>query len=69
MFSAYRLGDDEPMIYRTADLGKTWQSVVGEGLPKDAPVQVVCEDPENPRLLYAGTQVGLFASFDRAAIG
>ena len=65
VFSAYRLGDDEPMIYRTADLGKTWQSVVGEGLPKDAPVQVVCEDPENPRLLYAGTQAGLFASFDQ----
>ncbi len=65
VFSAYRLGDDEPMIYHTADLGKTWQSVVGEGLSKDAPVQVVCEDPENPRLLYAGTQVGLFASFDQ----
>ena len=65
VFSAYRLGDDAPMIYRTADLGKTWQSMVGDGLPKDAPVQVVCEDPENPRLLYAGTEVGLFASFDQ----
>ena len=65
VFSAYRLGDDRPMILRTADRGKTWQSVVGTGLPADAPVQVVCEDPENPRLLYAGTQNGLFASFDQ----
>ena len=65
--SGYRLGDDRPVILRTADLGRTWRSVVGEGLPADAPVQVVREDPENPRLLYAGTQAGLFASFDQGA--
>ena len=65
VFSGYRLGDDRPLIYRTADLGKTWQSIVGAGLPADQPVQVVREDPENPNLLYVGTQVGLFASFDQ----
>lgn len=67
VFSAYRQGDDRPMIFRTTDLGKTWQPVPGEGLPVNAPVQVVREDPENPRLLYAGTQAGLFASFDAGA--
>jgi hypothetical protein len=65
--NAYRLGDDRPMIVRTADGGKTWQSVVGEGLPTYAPVEVVREDPVNPRLLYAGTHFGLFASFDQGA--
>ncbi len=62
--SAYRSGDDHPMIVRTADSGKTWQDVTGD-LPADAPVEVVREDPGNPRLLYAGTHFGLFASFDQ----
>jgi hypothetical protein len=61
--NAYRTGDDRPMILRTADLGKTWQSMVGD-LPANAPVEVVREDPVNPRLLYAGTHFGCFASFD-----
>jgi photosystem II stability/assembly factor-like uncharacterized protein len=65
VFSAYRLGDDCPLIYRTADLGKTWQPIMGQGLPPNEPVQVVREDPENPRLLYCGTETGLFASFDQ----
>jgi len=62
--SAYRAGDDRPMILRTADLGKTWQPVMGD-LPANAPVEVVREDLVNPRLLYAGTHFGLFASFDQ----
>ncbi len=65
--SAYRNGDDRPMIVRTADGGATWQSVVGEGLPTYAPVEVIREDPANPRLLYTGTHFGLFASFDQGA--
>ncbi len=63
--NAYRVGDDRPMIVRTGDGGKTWQSLVGEGLPAYAPVEVIREDPVNPRLLYAGTHFGLFASFDQ----
>jgi photosystem II stability/assembly factor-like uncharacterized protein len=62
--NAYRTGDDRPMILRTPDLGKTWQSVVGD-LPANTPVEVVREDPVNPQLLYAGTHFGLFASFDQ----
>ena len=61
--NAYRSGDDRPMILRTADLGKTWQSVTGD-LPQANPVEVVREDPANPKLLYAGTHFGIFASFD-----
>ena len=62
--NAYRGGDDRPMILRTVDLGKTWQSVVGD-LPATDPVETVREDPVNPKLLYAGTHFGLFASFDQ----
>jgi photosystem II stability/assembly factor-like uncharacterized protein len=62
--NAYRSGDDRPSILRTADLGETWQNVVGEGLPPNDPVEVVREDPVNQNLLYAGTHFGLFASFD-----
>jgi photosystem II stability/assembly factor-like uncharacterized protein len=62
--NAYRSGDDRPTVLRTGDLGKTWQSITGD-LPAHAPVEVVREDPENARLLYAGTHFGLFASFDQ----
>jgi len=62
--NAYRLGDDRPSILRTADLGKTWQSVTGD-LPPGDPVEAVREDPVNPKLLYAGTHFGVFASFDQ----
>ncbi len=65
--NAYRSGDDRPSILRTADLGQTWQSVVGQGLPPNDPVEVVREDPVNSNLLYAGTHFGLFASFDQGA--
>ena len=64
--NAYRAGDDRPMILRTPDLGKTWQPVTGN-LPANDPVEVVREDPVNPKLLYAGTHFGIFASFDQGA--
>ncbi len=64
--NAYRAGDDRPMVYRTTDLGKTWQSVVGD-LPANGPLEVVREDPVNPKLLYAGTHFGMFGSFDQGA--
>ena len=65
--NAYRSRDDRPTILRTADLGKTWQSVVGAGLPPNDPVEVVREDPVNSNLLYAGTHFGLFVSLDQGA--
>jgi hypothetical protein len=62
--NGYRTGDDRPSILRTSDLGKTWQSVTGD-LPSADPVEVIREDPVNPKLLYAGTHFGVFASFDQ----
>jgi photosystem II stability/assembly factor-like uncharacterized protein len=61
---AYRTGNEAPLLYRTADTGKTWKSVAGN-LPANGPVKVVREDPQNPSLLWAGTAFGLFVSFDQ----
>ena len=61
---AHRAGEYRPLVYRTADLGRTWQPIAGD-LPPDGPVKVIREDPGNPQVLYAGTEFGLFASFDR----
>jgi photosystem II stability/assembly factor-like uncharacterized protein len=61
---AHRAGEYRPLAYRTSDLGRTWQAIIGD-LRADGPVKVVREDPSSPQLLYAGTEFGLFASFDR----
>ncbi|MBI1750919.1 MAG: hypothetical protein HY234_11545 [Acidobacteria bacterium] len=63
---AHRTGNFAPLAYRTADGGKTWQSIAAN-LPAEGPVKVIREDPKNPRLLYAGTEFGLFVSVDRGA--
>jgi photosystem II stability/assembly factor-like uncharacterized protein len=63
---AHRAGDYRPLAYRTSDLGRTWLAIAGD-LPAEGPVKVVREDPSNPQVLYAGTELGLFASFDRGA--
>ncbi|EAQ98141.2 WD40/YVTN/BNR-like repeat-containing protein [Congregibacter litoralis] len=62
----YQLGDDKPYAYRTADYGKRWTLMTDgkNGIPADYPVRVVREDPVRPGLLYAGTDSGLFVSFD-----
>jgi photosystem II stability/assembly factor-like uncharacterized protein len=64
--SAFRSGTYAPLVYRTADRGKTWQSVAGN-LPSTWPARVVRESSANPGLLFAGTELGLYASFDRGA--
>ncbi len=64
--SGYRRDDFEPYLYRTDDEGKSWRRIVGRGshaLPK-APISVVLEDPVNPDLLFAGTDLGVWASLD-----
>ena len=63
---AFRSGRYAPLIYRTADGGRTWQSLAGD-LPIDQPARVVVEDPKAPRLLYCGTEGGLFTSLDLGA--
>ncbi len=62
--TGYRAGSYAPLAYRTADAGKTWQSIAAN-LPADNPVRFVYEDPKNANLLFAGTEFGLYFSFDR----
>ena len=59
----FRLDDLKPHIYRTHDGGKTWQEIV-QGLPDNAPVNAVREDPVRKGLLFAGTERAVFVSFD-----
>lgn len=58
-----RLDDLRPHIFRTHDEGKTWQEIV-RGLPNDENVNAVREDPERRGLLFAGTERGVYISFD-----
>ncbi|HEY4303024.1 MAG TPA: glycosyl hydrolase [Gemmatimonadaceae bacterium] len=59
----HQLQDFAPYIYRTRDMGKTWQSIT-RGLPANTYVHVVREDPVKRGLLFAGTERGAYISFD-----
>jgi len=62
-FDRHMFDDFRPYIFKTTDGGKTWTNISGN-LPAKAYVQVVREDPKNTNLLYAGTELGLFASYN-----
>jgi len=59
----HRLDDVRAYVLRTRDGGKTWDSIAGS-IPDGSYVNVVREDPERRGLLYAGTETGVFVSFD-----
>ena len=59
----YRLNDWQPYLYVTTNYGDTWKRLVREG---DIPsfVTSIIEDPQEPNLLFMGTDAGLYISFD-----
>ena len=59
----HRLEDNEPYIYRTRDGGKTWQ-LITKGLPAGVYMQTVREDTQRKGLLFCGTELGVYVSFD-----
>lgn len=59
----YKLGDRSVHMWRTDDYGETWTQIV-EGIAEGHFAYVVREDPERRGLLYAGTEHGVYASFD-----
>jgi len=59
----YQLDDRAPYIYKTSDFGRTWTRMVS-GIRSDAYVHAVREDPKRRGLLYAGTEHGVYASWD-----
>ncbi len=58
--------DFKPYIFKTDDFGKTWVNLV-KGIPDGSYVHVVRQDPVNANLLYAGTESGVFVSFNDGA--
>ena len=59
----YKSDDFRPYLFKTVDGGKSWKKIVN-GIPADAFTRVVREDPNAKGLLYAGTETGLYVSFD-----
>ncbi len=62
----HRLDDFKPYIFKTADTGRNWTAITN-GIPEGAYVRAVREDPKRRGLLYAGTELGVYVSFDDGA--
>lgn len=62
----YKLGDFAPYLYKTTDYGKTWTKITN-GIADEHFTRVVREDPKRKGLLYAGTETGMYISFDDGA--
>ena len=59
----YKTGDFQPYMYKTKDYGKTWEKITN-GIPNNHFTRVLRADPNKEKLLYAGTESGMFISFD-----
>ena len=62
----YKLGDFQPYLYKTTDYGKTWTKITN-GIANEHFTRVVREDPKRKGLLYAGTETGMYVSFNDGA--
>jgi photosystem II stability/assembly factor-like uncharacterized protein len=62
----YKWDDNKPYLYKTGDYGKSWKKITN-GIPDTAFTRVIREDPNKRGLLYAGTETGLYVSFDDGA--
>ncbi len=62
----YQLGDKQPIFYKTDDFGKTWTKIVN-GIAPDHFARVIREDPVRRGLLFAGTERGVYVSFDEGS--
>ncbi len=62
----YKYDDYKPYLYKTSDYGKTWKKITN-GIPDGAFTRVVREDPNKRGLLYAGTETGMYVSFNDGA--
>lgn len=60
------LGDDKPYIYKTTNFGESWELITTgtNGIPADFTARVLREDPVREGLFYAGTEFGMFVSFN-----
>jgi photosystem II stability/assembly factor-like uncharacterized protein len=66
IFDDHRSGDYHPYIFATTDFGRTWRRITS-GLPPDQYVRTVRPDIHNPNVLYAGTEQGMWITYDEGA--
>jgi photosystem II stability/assembly factor-like uncharacterized protein len=59
----YKLDDTQPYLYKTTDDGATWTRITN-GIPNGEFTRVIREDPNRRGLLYAGTETGMYVSFN-----
>jgi photosystem II stability/assembly factor-like uncharacterized protein len=59
----YKFNDHTPGLYKTTDYGKTWMKI-NNGIPNNAFTRVIREDTEKKNLLFAGTEIGLYISYN-----
>jgi photosystem II stability/assembly factor-like uncharacterized protein len=62
-FDRHMFDDVKPYVFKTTDGGKSFTNITGN-LPEAGYVHVVREDPKNPNLIYAGTELGLWVSYN-----
>jgi len=62
----HKMGDYGPYVYRSNDFGSSWTRI-SDGLPADDFCRVIREDPNRRGLLYVGTELGIYVSFDDGA--
>ena len=62
----YKLDDTRPLLYKTNDYGRTW-TAISTGIPEHDYTRVIREDPTCRGMLYAGTETGVYVSFDDGA--
>ena len=59
--SRYQHGDKKPIVFKTTDYGQTWEKII-DGIHNEDYVRCVREDPEDPDILYLGTENGMYLS-------
>jgi hypothetical protein len=59
----YKTGDFTPYLYKTTDYGKSWKTITN-GIANEHFTRVIREDPKQKGLLYAGTETGMYISFN-----
>jgi photosystem II stability/assembly factor-like uncharacterized protein len=63
-FDRHMFDDFQPHIFRTNDFGATWKRLPATGIDSQAWIHVLRQDPRNHDLLWLGTELGLYASYD-----
>lgn len=65
-FDGHRSSDFRTWVFKTTDFGATWTDI-GRTLPANQPVHVLLADPQNPQLLFVGTEFGVFVTLNGGA--